>query len=151
MDLRHRIWAFVPDAASGALHCPAQIASRKVQRSASGGAANRAVEPAARPIRFHADGFRSSDEVDRRTIGVINPAVDRQLDRFAHRPRDRLWPLLWRSCAGGDKGGFSGMASLAPNGRLADVKTVYPGSIPGVASTFKIKQHDGFRTMGDAQ
>ena len=24
-------------------------------------------------------------------------------------------------------------------------------SIPGVASVFKIKQHDGFRTMGDVQ
>ena len=28
---------------------------------------------------------------------------------------------------------------------------VYPGAIPGVASAFKIKQHDGFRTMGDVQ
>jgi hypothetical protein len=34
---------------------------------------------------------------------------------------------------------------------LADCKTVYPGSIPGVASAFKIKQHDEFRTIGDVQ
>ena len=37
------------------------------------------------------------------------------------------------------------------SGYAAVCKTVYPGSIPGVASTFKIKKHDRFGTMGDAQ